>query len=580
MKYFTLILTFFLSFNFFAQQLVYPKPNCKSLRGDNENYVTGDKYIPYCDFKKQTPYVICMCSFEKELAQYKRDKANLEDQRDTYREIMFGHKSEKESSRRAGDDIWFSIDKESSSFESEKQTALRHYENALSAALKEQSAKNDVKEVAYRLGSNQSSMKDYLPGEIDDLREKIQQVKDAKPVKKLKITPQVSSSSSTNSSVNEDAPIKSERSQSIESTPSDNNTSGSRSSDTKESDFNPATYKSPEQLEAERQAENRANKARIAEQERRRKKEEEAKARKKFREDRAKAASQRQDVATAMGASSAILLVQIATIMYDGMGNHKGSDTYLGNQFYLGTNFGYSTTASTVSSISETVNFNAPSTTSSELAHFVNINIDWDLFMGYEADNYGAEMEVGVRPGFFPLFTSFNLSSQIKWKAYGGLPYFKGYFDYQYGTRRWYIEQWISDVSSEASVLYNYDRFGLGIRGTFLNDGRNYSRSHLSVGFVWDRARQAIKPSSREISTSVNFKEESRADERARERKGFLSPFYTGVSIEWNKEHSFKLYARYFNSYPFIGPSAQAPERESGSYLFEFGFIRQIKSFK
>lgn len=351
----------------------------------------------------------------------------------------------------------------------------------------------------------------------------------------------------------------------------------SEDSDTK---YNPATYKSPEQLEGERQAENRANKARIAEQERRRKKEEEAKARKKFREDRARAANQRQDVATAMGASSAILLVQIATIMYDGMGNHKGSDTYLGNQFYLGTNFGYSTTASTVSSIEETVNFNSPSTTSSELAHFVNINIDWDLFMGYEADNYGAEMEVGVRPGFFPLFTSFNLSSQIKWKAYGGLPFFKGYFDYQYGTRRWYIEQWISDVSSEASVLYNYDRFGLGIRGTFLNDGRNYSRSHLSLGFVWDRARQAIKPSSREISTSVNFKDESSADERARERKGFLSPFYTGVSIEWNKEHSFKLYARYFNSYPFIGPGAQAPERESGSYLFEFGFIRQIKSFK
>lgn len=291
--------------------------------------------------------------------------------------------------------------------------------------------------------------------------------------------------------------------------------------------------------------------------------------------------------AGAMAAASMSSLMLIGMVMYQDMGKIKAKYTYVGNQIYMGLNIGYSITSFpivfnskiiTLSYNSNTGDNNYITKTQDEPSRATPLNINIRPFMGYESEFGGGEIYGSFQPGTNLFFDGFNTSTEFGGNIFGGVSWVKAYYNLNFSTRRYYKIDWIDpEEVGEGLSKFKYRSSTVGMRFSFESSGRSYARHHIILGRIYENITEGLGTDDGDFLAyyrNLDIEKINRPNAYYR-IKGYL--------LEWNKEHNFRVYFKYYPNYPISGLKMY---RQSGlrggdkDYtFFEFGFIRQIKAF-
>ncbi|MEE9407420.1 MAG: hypothetical protein V3V28_05030 [Polaribacter sp.] len=211
MKHFFLL--FFLLFltpnDSFSQKLEEPNyPNCSGLREKNENYASADgNYITWCQMKKQTAYVRCQCKREKMRAEYKKEREEINEKRDRVSDQAKGFYDQFTASQNKAKDYEGKLyEDDNPNFESDRKNAISAFNTA--REYRKQNLINLEKgyKLCLRVASNDFHCKSsldyikYAKNDIENIGEKIEELKNKQRQKKLSITFNNTTSSNSNSS--------------------------------------------------------------------------------------------------------------------------------------------------------------------------------------------------------------------------------------------------------------------------------------------------------------------------------------------------------------------------------------------
>jgi|GEM_PF-2509566 len=294
------------------------------------------------------------------------------------------------------------------------------------------------------------------------------------------------------------------------------------------------------------------------------------------------------ETAGALATSSASAIVMLGTIIYKGMGRVLAKDTYYGNQMYGGINFGYSASSIPIRFNSERTtlvhNFSTGNNSYKDIeedrdSRASTFNMDVSPFLGYEHKYGGGEAFLRIKPGMSLIFDAFNMSYNYGGKVYAGIQNFKLFYEYSRGTMDFSKFDWItSDEYGEGTTCFKYYRQNWGVRISFVKNAYKYERHHIQLGFLYDNIIEGVESEDGNFN-SVYYNLD--VEKMYNPNKYFR---IKGYSFEWVKEHTYKLYLRYYGNYPITGfnkakISEEFQERKNGSPFIEIGFIRQIKLF-
>ncbi len=241
-------------------------------------------------------------------------------------------------------------------------------------------------------------------------------------------------------------------------------------------------------------------------------------------------------------------------------------------QFGVGIDYGYSFSsypllfASNVSSMSGGVSTNKKEVIAKN--PFV-INFEPTLKMGAENNKYGGFGYATVKLGISPIFDASNLSFQFGGRIYGGINWAKFYIDYGRGSRK--FTKSIKDVEENGSgkSKTSISKFEYGVRFT-VSPKDDLRRSHLYFGIISEKNKQdknngVVDPKTGTLSFTS------------------LIPKNSGFSIQWNKEHTFKVYTNIYPKFAFAGEVDASSGELASSFkttpagtFIEFGFVRAV----
>lgn len=277
--------------------------------------------------------------------------------------------------------------------------------------------------------------------------------------------------------------------------------------------------------------------------------------------------------ATAFGT---VLFVLGEWIYNDKMGEYDPAFSFKRSsnkvQFGLGIDFGYSLSTfpmlfeSNISTMSGGV-----SSTKKEVQAknpFI-INFEPSVRMGVENNNFGGFAYAGVKLGASPIFDGSNLSLQYGVRAYAGIKWVKAYVDYGMGSRAFSKSSTDPEENGSGKSNSSFNKLEYGVRFT-VHPVDDLRRSHIYLGMISEKLKLE-KPNNfvDPVSGTLNTLGET--------------PTITGYSIQWNKEHTFKLYANVYPEFIYTGEintgsgalSSEFKSTKTGTF-FEFGFVRSI----
>ncbi|MBV6644480.1 MAG: hypothetical protein KI790_03470 [Cyclobacteriaceae bacterium] len=565
-QFFNIVLLLTLQFNAYTQD----SRSCRELRNEEEKravYACPDgEDCSWCD-RPRTPYTQCMCSREQETRALLEERDRLSEE---WRRVQQRNREKRERQR--------ALLGEALDLASAEDYDQRKYEQALSlmerakSIAKTEEIFNDWQKIGSLSQTDQLKRKQ---GQIEYIEDQMSSL--IPPKKEIKITP-LSSPASSGSAVS-DTNSSSSGNSSVEETNdgssgSTGNARGSQSSETEST----SSYDSEQARREERQRQEQAEAQRAEEQR-------QENYRRKQEYDR-RIAEQRQrnsEIASASAASSASALALLGTIIYQGMGSVDPENLYFENQMYTGFDFGYSLTGMPMifNTDKSTEDFNGGTQniqeTTNSYAFTVNFDLQWNV--GFESEYAGGEGYAFGQAGFSPIFDAFNLGYGAGFRGYAGVSFAKIYADFGWGSRLFDKNNWIDpeDVGF-GKLSYNYREMTLGARFTFNGSYRN-TRHHLHLGFITERI------TSGDDTDEANYRVYFYDTQQISSPTGELSDYLIkGYSLEWQKEHHFKLYLNVFPGYPIAGVSQYSQssdfrEREQGDLFIEFGFLRQWKIF-
>lgn len=337
---------------------------------------------------------------------------------------------------------------------------------------------------------------------------------------------------------------------------------------------------SEEQAEQRRAAAERERvaKQQAKEEEERKQREEQEKLNKKQAEyDQWKSNAQsRQNASDAASAGAfGILMVVMGEWIYnENMGKvnpeYSFQRTKKPVQFGVGLDYGYSLSSFPMlfsSDKTTMVNGSYRNTKEIQAKNPFIINFDPTFKMGAENNNFGGFGYVGIKIGSSPIFDGDQFSVHYGARAYAGINWVKAYADFGFGSR--IFNKSSSDVEEYGSGKSNvkFSKLEYGLRFT-THPEDDLRRSHIYLGIMSEKLTLAdnnrfINPLTGTLS-SLNE-----------------TPAISGFSLQWHKEHTFKLYANFYPEYIFTGETSTSTldsdfkTTKTGSFI-EFGFVRAI----
>ncbi len=197
------------------------------------------------------------------------------------------------------------------------------------------------------------------------------------------------------------------------------------------------------------------------------------------------------------------------------------------------------------------------------------VNFEPSFKMGAENNKYGGFGYATVKLGISPIFDASNFSFQFGGRIYGGINWAKFYIDYGRGSRK--FTKSIKDVEENGSgkSKTSISKFEYGVRFT-ASPKDDLRRSHIYFGIISEKNKQeknngVVNPKTGTLAFT------------------FLIPKNSGFSIQWNKEHTFKVYTNIYPKFVFAGAIDATSGELATSFkttpagtFFEFGFVRAV----
>ncbi len=287
---------------------------------------------------------------------------------------------------------------------------------------------------------------------------------------------------------------------------------------------------------------------------------------------------QAQVDAASMAASFGVLTLVGGWIYNDKMGEVDPFFVYKGYKkkpaFHLGIDWGYSASSFPVifkSDISTMRNGREVSIKELEKKAPFVINLEANVKMGLDHDNYGGYAYLNPKFGFSPIFDAFQFAPLLYGaRVYGGAKWVKAYVEYGGGSRTW--TQTSNDVEENGSAKSDmtFSKIGYGVRFT-TNPDDDYRRSHISIGLIDEKLHAGgIGYFTDPVSNNI--------------MKTGKSTSLTGYAFEWKKDHHFNLYCNLYPEYSYSGeieynagnPSSSFKSSPGGGMFIEFGFLRSV----
>jgi len=289
-----------------------------------------------------------------------------------------------------------------------------------------------------------------------------------------------------------------------------------------------------------------------------------------------------QSEATAAAGSIGFLTILGQWIYNDKMGNVNPDFVYnkptKGNRLRLtpSVEWGYSGTSIPILFQSEnTTMIGGNYVTNKTLINnpIFTFNLDVNLKIGVENDNFGGYVFLAPKFGFSPIFDGYQLSlGNYGTRLFVGIKNLKLYGEYMGGERNFSKSDNDPEENGTGKIEMSYTKTEYGLRFT-TNPNASYKRNHISFGMIRERMKIGgtegyIDPISGNLIT-----------------KG-KSPWVDGFAFQWKKDHTFNFYFHYYPEYLVAGnvsynspsPSSDLRSSPTGS-LIEFGFIRSFDVF-
>ncbi len=287
----------------------------------------------------------------------------------------------------------------------------------------------------------------------------------------------------------------------------------------------------------------------------------------------------RQAEATAATASIGVLFILGKWIYNDKMGRVNPDFVYNKpeNKGKLNLNmsveWGYSMSYAPVLFASERTTMiggNDVSTKSLENKQIYTLNLDVNMKVGAEHDNFGGYAFLAPKVGFSPIFDGYQLSLlNYGARIYAGAKGIKAYGEYMGGERVFSKTDNDPEEHGKGKIEMNFQKLEYGVRFT-TKPNADYKRSHISLGMIMER----LVPGG--LGTYIH------PETGAMVNSG-KSPWIQGYAFQWKKDHTFNFYATYYPEYIVAGnvsytngaPSSELRSTPTGQF-FELGFIRSI----
>ncbi|TAH06980.1 MAG: hypothetical protein EAZ13_07555 [Sphingobacteriia bacterium] len=286
--------------------------------------------------------------------------------------------------------------------------------------------------------------------------------------------------------------------------------------------------------------------------------------------------SKNESDAASVTALGTVMLVLGGWIYNDKMGVFDPAFSYKTTkktaQLGVGIDFGYSLTsspllfASNKSTVVGGINMNKKQLIANNP---IFLNFETTAKIGAEQRYYGGFVYLTPKVGVSPTFSGSFFSLQYGIRAFAGVSMVKAFVDYGSGFRN--LNNTSSDVEEkgEGKLNVKFSKLQYGLRFT-TTPNSDLKRSHIYLSI---------------INETLSFEKGSLFVNSETGKLSSLSktPSITGYSLEWNKEHTFKLYANIYPSFIYSGEVAANSGSLSNSFsstktgtFIEFGFLRSV----
>ena len=285
-----------------------------------------------------------------------------------------------------------------------------------------------------------------------------------------------------------------------------------------------------------------------------------------------------QDILNATATFSMFTL--LGGIIYDGMGDVDPAFVYQSPikkfqpKLFVNFDFGFSFSAEPIlfqSSFSTMTNGNSTTVNSlkGDDGYYLNVNVESRVGAGN--DFYSFYGLIAGKFGVVPTFNGSRFSFEYGGGADVGIKNVKLFGQYRGALMD---EKSLSSSDVEENGSGDLDalssEISYGLKFTFGGDkDDNYRRSHISIG--------AIKRQYDLSGTTYFYDDDSKSVKNAN-----INPI-EGYLFEWRKDHTFRLFARFYENFNYIGTVEGVKSVNSSlsgtSSFFEIGFLRALDFF-
>ena len=216
------------------------------------------------------------------------------------------------------------------------------------------------------------------------------------------------------------------------------------------------------------------------------------------------------------------------------------------------------------------INGSYVSTKSLEKVQMFTLNLDVNMKIGAEHDNFGGYAFLAPKAGFSPIFDGYQLSPLVYGgRVFAGAKWVKAYGEYTGGSRVFSKSDNDPEESGKGKSDMNFQKLEYGLRFTTKPDA-DYRRSHISLGMIMERL----------IPGGIGAYSDPETSSLMENQK---SPWIQGFAFQWKKDHTFNFYVNYYPEYIFGGdvsynsgsPSSEFRSTKTGTFV-EVGFLRSV----
>lgn len=285
----------------------------------------------------------------------------------------------------------------------------------------------------------------------------------------------------------------------------------------------------------------------------------------KYQQEKFAQTQQNMQAAGAMSGSAIAMLIQVGTMIYEGIGIDRPENKFRGTSRMMHAHLGYTVTSMPMFTNSEMEtydgnNYGSSNETENHQSNLIELEGGLELYP-LVGDNYDVGVFANARAGFGLLFQNFGVSYDYGAKGSWGLKNFKMAGSVSKGYRSFAHIPWINAQEfGSGKLTYRYTRMAIGPRISWSSDMWGDTRAHLDI-------QPVMELPSYQTPTAGN--------------EPVMLIWANGLRTELWAENRIRIFAEYFWHYPRDGEvnHGYAEDASPQGTFIRFGVTRSWDMF-